>query len=231
MELWTAFMLGLAGSLHCAGMCGPLLLAMPVAAGHPLSALAGRLVYHGGRLTVYASLGLAFGLVGGLLGLVGVQRWVSICAGALLLGGLIAGSSARINTWLAAPTVRLRAAFATALRQRTIGTQFVLGGLNGLLPCGLVYVACAGAVSRGNVLAGLEYMVAFGAGTLPMMLGIQYAGKLLQGGLRVRFQRVAPVCVGIMAMLLILRGLGLGIPYLSPVLSAASGAGCCHPLP
>jgi len=96
--------------------------------------------------------------------------------------------------------------------------------LNGFLPCGLVYVACAAAVPLGSIFAGLTYMIAFGLGTIPVMLAIGVAGRNL--ALRFRYQKLVPVALAVVAMLLIVRGLSLGIPYLSPDLSGQSSHRC-----
>jgi hypothetical protein len=96
--------------------------------------------------------------------------------------------------------------------------------LNGLLPCGLVYVAMAGAVSRGTVLSGVGYMAAFGLGTMPTMLAISLSGKILPPSIRLKLRSAIPVSVFLLAALLILRGMSLGIPYVSPDLVAG---GCC----
>lgn len=226
MELWTALMLGLAGSAHCAGMCGPLALALPRSAGAGWwPHLAGRLAYNLGRLTTYGLLGLAFGGLGRGLALAGVQRWVSIGLGVALLAGVALGGTRgwkwpNLMNW--APARRL---FGRLLQRPGAGTLTLLGGLNGLLPCGLVYAACAGAAVSGSGPAGAVYLLVFGLGTVPMMLGLALAGGALQVPLRARLQRVIPVALGVMGGWLIVRGLGLGIPYLSPDLS---GAACCH---
>lgn len=221
-------MLGLAGSVHCAGMCGPLALALPRGAGAGWGGhVAGRLAYNLGRVTTYGVLGLVFGWVGRSLALVGVQRWVSIGLGvALLLGVFLNGRAAglRVPNPLALPAVRRL--FGRLLQAPGMGALALLGGLNGLLPCGLVYAACAGAAATGEELAGVEYMVVFGLGTVPMMLGLTLAGGVVQAPLRARLQKAIPICLGLMGVLLIVRGLGLGIPYLSPDLSGR--AACCH---
>jgi len=113
------------------------------------------------------------------------------------------------------------------LRQRSYVSLAVLGLLNGLLPCGLVYVAMAGAVARGNAVAGAGYMAAFGLGTLPMLLVISFSGKVFPAAWRLKLRGAIPVSVCLLAALLILRGLALGIPYLSPDLSSGAPA-CCH---
>jgi uncharacterized protein len=230
MELWTALMLGLAGSLHCAGMCGPLVIAMPVTGASWGMHLAGRLSYNSGRILTYGILGIIFGFLGKLLGLAGLQRWLSIIIGVAILLSLIAWSSRKATLALSGPVTWLKSGLGKLLQQRSLGSHLLLGGLNGLLPCGLVYVACAGAISTGDSLKGLQYMLLFGLGTVPMMLALGMAGRLLHVQLRLRFQKLIPVCLVIMALLLILRGMALGIPYVSPVLSDHPQPGaCCHP--
>jgi hypothetical protein len=228
MEIWSAFLLGFAGSLHCAGMCGPLALALPMAGRSGAGFLAGRLAYNAGRVVTYCLLGGVFGLLGKLLLLAGVQRWVSIALGVLLLVGLAA--SRRWERWL--PVARLvnplKARMAPLLRQPTFTALGVLGLLNGLLPCGLVYVAGAGAVATGHLATGVAYMAVFGLGTVPMMLAMSLSGKLLSAPLRHRLRSLVPISIALVAALLVLRGLGLGIPYLSPDLSTGHCAHC-HP--
>jgi len=226
MELFTAFMLGFAGSLHCAGMCGPIVLAMPAVGRSSLAQVIGRVAYNGGRVITYGLLGVLFGLFGQMLSLVGIQRWVSIGAGILILMGLFAWPLRGSAVLIARPVARLKSALGRLLNQRTVGSQVLFGGLNGLLPCGLVYVACAAAATTGSVLSGLQYMVVFGLGTVPMMLSLGMAGRFLHTRLQGRVQRVIPVALAVMGILLILRGMSLGIPYLSPDLSGQGG--CCH---
>jgi len=226
--IWTALLLGVAGSLHCAGMCGPLALALPVPTSGLLVYGAGRLAYNGGRVLTYAVLGTVFGFLGRTLFVAGLQQWMSIAIGALLLLGLVI--SPKAASW--GPVIRavsvLKQAMGNMLRRRGIWPLGLLGLLNGLLPCGLVYVACAGAAATGGVLSGALYMVVFGLGTVPVMLAISLSGKLVHAALRRWLVRLVPVSVGLVAVLLILRGLGLGIPYVSPNLVSADGAACCH---
>jgi sulfite exporter TauE/SafE len=226
MDYWTAFILGLVGSLHCAGMCGPLALALPNTSNRTAAFLLGRVAYNLGRIATYCLLGFIFGLLGKTLFLAGIQRWVSITLGVMLLAGLFA--SRKLSSWrpVSALVERLKSSMAVMLRQRSFVSLAVLGLLNGLLPCGLVYVAAAGAVTTGEVLSGVGYMAAFGAGTLPMMFAISVSGKLFPVSLRLKMQRAIPVSVFVLAALLILRGMALGIPYLSPDL--AQQRSCCH---
>jgi uncharacterized protein len=225
----TAFVLGLVGSLHCAGMCGPLALALPQAGRNASAFFAGRVAYNLGRIITYCGMGLVFGLLGKTLALAGLQQWVSIALGVLLLVGLFA--SRRLALWrpVTALVEQLKSRMASLLRRRTFVGLLSLGLLNGLLPCGLVYVACAGATATGSLLQGALYMAAFGAGTVPMMLAISLSGKLVPFSLRLKLQKAIPLSVFILATLLILRGMALGIPYISPELTNDSGASCCHP--
>jgi sulfite exporter TauE/SafE len=231
MQLWTAFMLGFAGSLHCAGMCGPLILAMPAAPGGFTRHLAGKAFYNLGRLATYGLLGIFFGLFGQWLGLAGWQRWVSIAVGLAILLSLAAWPLRTGTALVGRPVGWLKAGLGRLLGRQSLGAQFLFGGLNGLLPCGLVYFACAAATATGSITGGLEYMVTFGLGTVPMMLGLGLAGRTLHFRLQAHLQKLVPVSLGVMAALLILRGLGLGIPYLSPNLDSTRPAqtSCCHP--
>lgn len=234
MESWTAFLLGLAGSAHCAGMCGPLALALPRRAGSsPAALVVGRLSYNAGRVGTYGAMGFLLGWVGRGLALSGVQRWVSLVLGVGLLAGAVShrwGVLRGPNLLAWAP---LRRGFGRLLQRPGPGALAALGGLNGLLPCGLVYAACAGAALAGSGPAGAGYMMLFGLGTVPMMFGLGLAGGALQGSLRQWLQRAVPVCLALMGLLLVVRGLGLGIPYLSPDLGPTVGGeagapSCCH---
>jgi sulfite exporter TauE/SafE len=229
MILWTAILLGLVGSLHCAGMCGPLALALPATGNSRPSFILGRLAYNSGRILTYCALGAVFGLAGQTLALAGFQRWLSLTAGAAILVGLFGSSRLTLNTPLVRGVTALKSALGSLLRRRTFASTFALGLLNGLLPCGLVYTACAGAIVAGSFLTGIEYMAAFGFGTVPMMLAIGLAGPKLQFALRFKLQRLVPISVALVAVLLILRGLSLGIPYVSPDLAAGPGqCAVCH---
>jgi uncharacterized protein len=227
LDCWTAFLLGLVGSLHCAGMCGPLALALPAAGNSPPAYVFGRIAYNSGRIITYCLLGLVFGLVGFTFLMAGLQRWVSIMLGVALLLGLIASRRLALSRPVTTVVNRLKSSMSVLLRRRSLAGLALLGLLNGLLPCGLVYVACAGAAATGGTLAGAAYMSAFGIGTLPMMLAISLSGKLVPPSLRLKLVKTIPVCVFLLATLLILRGMSLGFPYLSPDMSGG-GASCCH---
>lgn len=227
MNIWTALFLGLVGSLHCAGMCGPLVLALPRGTKSFSGFLVGRLAYNAGRVITYCMLGMIFGLVGRTLLMAGVQRWTSIILGLLLLLSLFSSRKLSLLRPVTALIEALKVRMSALLRQRSVSSLALLGLLNGLLPCGLVYVACAGATATGGVLAGILYMAAFGLGTVPMILGIGVSGHLIPLALRIQLRKAIPVSIFLLASLLILRGLSLGIPYVSPDLSAARPS-CCQ---
>lgn len=208
--LWTALVLGLAGSVHCAVMCGPLVLLVAKSRRSSCDSVA----YHAGRIATYAGIGILFGTLGHSLALAGWQRGLSIFAGVAILAGLFLSSTAALKTPVVKLVTRLKSTFGHLLQQRSLTAQFGLGAINGLLPCGLVYVAAAGAAATGHPLAGAGYMAVFGLGTLPMLLGMVLAGERLP--FAARLHRLLPVSVAVVAVLLILRGLALGIPYLSP---------------
>jgi sulfite exporter TauE/SafE len=233
MQLWTALMLGFAGSLHCAAMCGPLVLAMPVPPGRLRAHITGKLAYNAGRIVTYGLLGMAFGLSGQWISLAGFQRWVSILAGVAILIGMFGWPRRHATLLISRPLGALKSALGSRLQRHGWTAQFTFGLLNGLLPCGLVYVACAAAAATASLAGGLHYMVLFGVGTVPMMLGLGLAGRALQFKLQFRLRKLIPVSMATMAVLLLLRGLDLGIPYLSPHPNSTDPAksSCCEVTP
>jgi sulfite exporter TauE/SafE len=158
----------------------------------------------------------------------GLQRWLSIALGTILLAGLFA--SRRLALWQPVATMveTLKHRMAHLLRQRSFTALGMLGVLNGFLPCGLVYVAAAGATATGGIFSGAQYMALFGLGTVPMMLAISLSGKLVPFAWRLKLKKAIPISVCLLASLLILRGMELGIPYVSPILSPGQPS-CCHP--
>jgi sulfite exporter TauE/SafE len=226
MDFGIAFALGLLGSLHCAAMCGPLMLALPVPPGGPARFVAGRIIYQLGRVAAYCLLGVVAGLVGKSIFLAGLQRSLSIGLGVAILLGLLISKKISLSAPVVRLVVTLKAAMSAQLQRRSLRSLALLGMLNGLLPCGLVYVAMAGAVARGTLPEGILFMAWFGLGTLPTMLGISLSGKLFPLSLRLKLRRAIPFGVCLLAGLLILRGLALRIPYVSPVLNS-SAPGCC----
>jgi sulfite exporter TauE/SafE len=211
MMIWwtTALVTGLAGSLHCVGMCGPLAMALPVGRLPKEQRALARGLYHAGRLTAYSLLGAIVGTVGQGLLLTGLQRPVSIGAGVLLL--IWALSARALPGWINTSPMarRLMAPLAALLRQPTLPHMAGLGFLNGLLPCGSVYVALAGALATTSAVGGAGYLLAFGVGTLPAMLSVNLVVSHLTPRFRQRLGRGLPLATLLVALLLIVRGIGL----------------------
>jgi len=236
MEYLSALLVGLVGSLHCAGMCGPIAIAIPLNNENWFTRIFGTLLYNLGRTLTYAILGAIFGLAGMGLALAGFQQWVSILVGALMILGVLlprigklGKSVTRLSDRISGKLVKT---FSKYLKVRSYPSLMVLGFLNGLLPCGLVYIALAGALVMNNLAEGALYMVFFGLGTLPMMMGLSLAGNLISGKFRARLTRIIPYFIIILGLVFILRGMNLGIPYLSPKIHATeteTTMECCKP--
>lgn len=207
--LWTAFILGLAGSLHCAGMCGPLVLMTPVVGEGRRAFVFSRLLYHAGRVATYAMIGLLFGVVGESLVFAGLQRWLSILVGVGMLIAIIAAGPLKTQLWKM--PLKLKSLFGVFLRTPSLMSVVALGAINGLLPCGLVYMAGAASIAAGGALDSLAYMTAFGAGTLPVMLTISLARNRIDFFARPWLQKAAPIAAAAVAALLIARAQPLSL--------------------
>lgn len=226
--LWSGFLFGLLGSFHCVGMCGAIALALPGAGGPGWRYVAGRGLYNLGRVTTYATLGTAAGLLGQSLRLAGWQQSLSLVSGGLimLLVAVPERYLGRAASWLGLAKLlgQVKSKLFYFYQRPSLSALYTTGLLNGLLPCGLVYVALAGALSAPGVAGAAGYMALFGLGTLPLMLGLSLTGRLVPGAWRGHLRRAVPVLAAVLAGLFIVRGLGLGIPYLSPRLSGGVAA-------
>lgn len=220
--LLTGFLMGLLGSLHCAGMCAPIVLALPLVGTKPWQRALGIALYHGGRISTYALLGALVGSLGYGATLSGWQQGLSIVMGVLILVVLMLPASVKHRVGLSRLLQPVRNAMNRLWSRASYSTLGLIGMLNGALPCGLVYAALAGSLTTFSVWMGALYMVAFGLGTVPMLLAAQWVGRRISAQARHRIQRAIPVLVGCMAVLLILRGLNLGIPYISPELPVSA---------
>lgn len=221
LQLITAGMaLGLLGSFHCVGMCGPIALSLPINSNNSIIKFFGALMYNAGRVVTYSLFGLLFGLIGRSFALFGFQQCLSIIMGVLILLFLLMGrrfSSSQFpvpffNNYF----IQVRKTLGKLYMSRSFSSLFLIGLLNGLLPCGMVYMAVAGAVATGGVTNSMIFMASFGLGTLPVMWALAFFGNYLATGLRIRIRKAYPYMVAMLACLLILRGMGLGIPYVSP---------------
>lgn len=221
--LLAALSIGFVGSMHCIGMCGPIALALPVHGKSAFTRVAGPLLYNAGRVLTYFVLGMVFGLLGKGFVIGGYQQWLSIVMGVTVLVIVLLPASVKTRlsmiTVIAPAIAKVKSLLGRFLTQRTAGSLFVIGVLNGLLPCGLVYLAVAGAIATGDVLKSGVFMAVFGLGTIPAMLFVTMAKTIVSVNIRSKISKAIPVFTIVMACLLILRGLDLGIPYLSPKLS------------
>lgn len=225
--LLAAISLGFLGSFHCIAMCGPIAMALPVHHKPPLIKYALIILYNLGRIITYSLLGLFAGIIGKSFVLAGLQQSLSITLGILLLVSVFLPfkySSGAYPFFLG-----IKTAFERLFSKGTQSSLFFIGILNGLLPCGLVYVGLAGAVGTGDLLRATLFMAGFGAGTLPMMLLLPLARGVITIPFRTKMRKVIPFAVTLMAVFFILRGLNLGIPYVSPKVTTA-GAIDCHTL-
>lgn len=219
-DLYTAFTIGLVGSLHCIGMCGPIAVALPLGNRRWTEKIAGALLYNTGRSLTYGVLGALFGLLGKGIHMAGFQQWTSIILGMAMILGVVFpfvfknqfNTEKLLNGYAAGIIRRFRGLFG----KQSLHNLFIIGLLNGLLPCGLVYVAVAGALNTGDVIPGILFMLVFGIGTTPVMMGISLAGNMIGAGIRQWVNKLIPYMIVTLGILFILRGLALGIPYISP---------------
>lgn len=231
MLLSTAIVFGFLGSLHCLGMCAPLLWAIPENPEKRTQWWLNKLTYNAGRISTYALLGLVVGLIGEGVSLVGWQQHISWITGVLLILGLVLsiwGNRIKaFNSFSNQFNQKVKKGLSRTLARKGLVAQLTFGAFNGLLPCGLVYMALIASLSMTSVSGSMIYMVLFGLGTVPMMLGAALFKKSIQSIRSIRFNKLYPKIVLTIAILLIVRGMNLGIPYLSPKVSNASSITIC----
>lgn len=218
--LYSALILGILGSFHCVGMCGPIAFMLPVSHDNQVKKFFQIFLYHFGRLLAYSIIGLAFGLIGKSLNLFGFQQQLSISIGVLMILVIMLPAKQFQKFNFSKPLYsiigKIKSSLGAALKKKTPDTFLTIGFLNGFLPCGLVYMAVFGSVAAGSLLSGSLYMLLFGLGTIPLMTTAVYFSSLLGPAVRKKVQKAIPVFVVLIGLLFIIRGLGLGIPYLSP---------------
>ncbi|WP_336516630.1 sulfite exporter TauE/SafE family protein [Pollutibacter soli] len=218
------FLMGIASSLHCIGMCGPLTLLIPVTGMDERRKKPALYIYHAGRLTMYMVLGMITGMAGRFLYLAGMQQSLSIAAGTILvIVALIQIYPRLFNQQVNSPPLfnRVRNVIFVLLKKRaTLFNRFLLGAANGLLPCGMVYIALGTTLSFSHIISSVSYMAMFGGGTLPALLLFSLGPQVLNPHWRYRLRRALPFFVVLTGLLLIVRGLNLDYSYLSPGLPA-----------
>lgn len=218
--LWSAVIFGLLGSFHCVGMCGPIAFMLPVDRTNSTKKVFQIFTYHFGRILAYSLIGLFFGLVGKSLYIFGLQQQLSIAIGVLMIIVVLTPTRIFNKYNFSKPIFKLiskvKSALGQAFKKKTADTFLTIGFLNGFLPCGLVYMAVFASLAMEGALKGSLYMALFGIGTIPLMTSAIYLGKFLNATIKQRIQKAIPVFVVIIGLLFIIRGMGLGIPYLSP---------------
>jgi sulfite exporter TauE/SafE len=212
-----AFIIGLFGSLHCVGMCGPVILAFM----GPSQSKKGFALYHSGRILAYVLIGGVLGLLGATVALMQLQKFLAFFLGfgLILLYGV--------------PSIRHRLErfyfessfyqFLKSFLLQNISTRkrwFLSGVANGFFPCGLTYVAAAGAVALGNPLEGAAFMILFGLGTLPALITLSFAGNIFSQRLKTLIPRSIPIIAIVSGLLLITRGLLTTFPQFNQLVQA-----------
>lgn len=215
----AGFAFGFLGSVHCVGMCGPLALSLPGKDAFPWRYVAERVLYNIGRALTYALLGALVGALGSAIAWAGFQRGLSIGIGALMvLTVAVPWVQQRLSRVEQAPSAFLRRVMGpiqSLYKRGGFSAMLIIGLLNGLLPCGFVYAALATALTAGSMGESALFMAAFGLGTFPAMLAVSAMGRIAGAPWRNRLYRWAPYAVVFVGLLLIWRGLALGLP-LSP---------------
>ena len=218
--LLTAFFFGLISSFHCIGMCGPIAMMLPVDRNNQAKKTSQIITYHLGRLSAYAAIGLVFGLLGKGLFLAGIQQKLSIFIGVAMIIVILIPEKVFAQYNFSKPVFKLISKIKTTLgsqfKNKSYKSLFTIGLLNGFLPCGMVYVALFGAIAMQSESLGVLYMILFGLGTVPMMSSVVYLNSFLTIPVRNKIQKFIPYVAVVIGILFIFRGLGLGIPYLSP---------------
>lgn len=225
----VALSLGFLSSLHCMGMCGPIALALPLNRSSTFTILGGLLLNNTSRIAGYALMGLLAGILGKSMAIAGLQNYLSIVAGVIMLlflfGTLTHFTSIGLMQRL---TGKWKSAAAKLFGNSSPYTLSLIGLLNAFLPCGFVYMALAGAAATGHIAYGALFMMLFGAGTAPALIFVAFAGYMLKPQARSHARKLTPIFVTALACVLILRGLNLNIPYISPASDRQAVHNCCH---
>jgi sulfite exporter TauE/SafE len=218
--LYSAFILGLISSLHCIGMCGPIAMMLPVDRQKEAKKITQIITYHLGRLAAYASIGLLFGLLGRGFFLAGLQQKTSVFIGVAMILIVVIPERVFNKYNFSKPVYRIiskiKSTLGSQFKKKSYKAIFTIGLLNGFLPCGMVYAALFGAIAMQSAGFGVLYMILFGLGTIPLMTTVVYINGMIQLPFRNKIQKAVPYVAVVIGVLFILRGLGLGIPYVSP---------------
>ncbi len=209
MELWTGFTLGLLGSFHCIGMCGPIALAIPGENSSPKSLFFRGLLYNSGRIFTYTIIGSVFGLLGMGATIAGYQHILSISLGVLIIVFALFPHlkiPGKLNSWYIDFTQKLTNLISGLYKRKSNVSSFLIGLLNGFLPCGFVVTALAAALITSSVFHSAAYMALFGLGTLPTMLMLNMAPGFVSPKFRSKLRPFSTYFAIIIGLILIWRG-------------------------
>lgn len=216
----AGFILGFLGSLHCIGMCGPIAMLLPLSKTNTTKKHLQILLYHFGRIMSYSILGALFGVIGKGLFLSGLQQYLSIVIGIIMIVLILFPKISHTITTTASPLTKLlnslKRQLGLYLKKESLYAIFMIGFFNGFLPCGMVYIALVGAVALNDVYSSVLYMTLYGLGTIPLLSILLYVKDAFSSTFRLRLQKAIPFFVIVVGVLFIFRGLGLGIPFISP---------------
>ncbi len=220
-----AFLMGFVGSLHCAVMCGPIVLSLPLAQKSKWYTFAQIVLYQLGRTATYTILGLIIGYIGNSFTFFATQESLSLTIGILLifftllqLSGKYVNQFGRFYAKMLNPISKL---MGKIFELPFWG--FLAGMLNGLIPCGMVYLALATVLNLASYKDGATFMLLFGLGTSPLMLFISFGGIHLKKYFRFNTRKLIPYFMLFMGTLFIMRSANLGIPFLSPTIHQSYG--------
>jgi sulfite exporter TauE/SafE len=214
--------LGIAGSGHCAVMCGPLTLTLHAASG--LRARRAFVLHQAGRIAVYAAVGALAGVLGEAVQLAGLGRLMAAVVGGAMLWQAATLSRAGVHGAVGAAVGRLLGR-VMAIATRTMGPRpglqaFAFGAINGLLPCGMVYAALAASVAFGDAGAAVRFMVAFGVGSVPALAAVRVAAPIAARLLSHRAPLVTRLALLVLGAALLVQGVRAPAP--------AAGASSAH---
>ena len=208
----SALLLGFFGSFHCVGMCGPIALSLPNNSSNKWHIVFSKLIYNLGRIITYSILGLIVGLIGHSFAMAGFQKYLSIGAGTLILLSVAIFTIGNqhhpsvFNSWVLNYTSKIKGLFKKLFGLRSRLTLLFIGIVNGLLPCGFVYIALAAAIATGSYFMSSAYMFLFGSGTIPAMLSVSLFGNFIGIKFRNNIRKATPCIAVVVAMFLIYRG-------------------------
>ena len=229
----AALGLGLGTSLHCLGMCGPIAFSLGLGGEDRVNFTFKNLTYQLGRVTTYATLGAILGAIGQGISFAGFQKYLSIIVGLLMIAMVLLPKNLSTNSsnrLIGRFLLKLKSSLGTFIRRKDYGSLYLTGILNGFLPCGMVYIALAAALGVGNIAGSALFMALFGLGTIPLMFLAVMFGSVLSVNIRNQILKFIPIITVVIGVLFILRGLELGIPFLSPPPEALNieAKSCCH---